>query len=461
MAYVEITKETWAFIAAHQHEDVRDVALHARRADGVDVPFALEQIAGRQRARMKLPDWAAIDGLIFPPQVPMEQCSSQFTALYKARLAQRLVESLRDGTPHTADVGRPTDASGDAPAGRPTDHSPAATSLIDLTGGFGVDCSAMARAFDRAVYVERQEALCDLARHNMAVLGLGHVRVVHGDAVDYLNALPADAATMVYADPARRDAHGSRTYAIADCTPDVLALKDRLLDVAPIVMVKLSPMLDWRKTVADFDGAVSQVHLVSTGNECKELLVVLQRRIVPEDEVQVVCVNDGQRLDYALGEERDAQRNVRSYAQWTVSPGRHNGGATADAAASPTDTDVRTYLYEPNASLMKAGCFAVLSARFPVTPVAPNSHLFVSAGKAPAAGFPGRVFAVDRVSTMNKRELKATFAGVTQANVAVRNFPLTVAQLRNKLGLRDGGDTYVFATTAADGTHLLAVTHKA
>ena len=442
-----ITEQTRAFIAAHRNADVRELALHPGKADGVDLPFALDQIAGRRRAETKLPSWAACEGIVYPPHLAMEQCSSQFTADYKADLARTLIAAAAGG--ESAAQGKQTAADGTG------------TTLIDLTGGFGVDCSAMARAFDRAVYVERQEALCDLARHNMAVLGLGHVRVVHGDAVDYLNALPADAATMVYADPARRDAHGSRTYAIADCTPDVLALKDRLLDVAPIVMVKLSPMLDWRKTVADFDGAVSQVHLVSTGNECKELLVVLQRRIVPEDEVQVVCVNDGQRLDYALGEERDAQRNVRSYAQWTVSPGRHNGGATADAAASPTDTDVRTYLYEPNASLMKAGCFAVLSARFPVTPVAPNSHLFVSAGKAPAAGFPGRVFAVDRVSTMNKRELKATFAGVTQANVAVRNFPLTVAQLRNKLGLRDGGDTYVFATTAADGTHLLAVTHKA
>lgn len=444
-----ITEQTRAFIAAHRDADVRELALHPGKTDGVDLPFALDQIAGRRRAETKLPSWAACEGIVYPPHLAMEQCSSQFTADYKADLARALIAAAASGARVAQGV-----AQGE-------------TTLVDLTGGFGVDCSAMARAFDRAVYVERQEALCDLARHNMAVLGLGHVRIVHGDAVGYLNGLPADAATMVYADPARRDAHGSRTYAISDCTPDVLALKDRLLDVAPIVMVKLSPMLDWRKTVADFAGAVAQVHLVSTGNECKELLVVLQRQIVPEDEVQVVCVNDGQRLDYALGEERDAQHNVRSYAQWTVSPGRHRTAATAgtgtatDTAACPTDMDVRTYLYEPNASIMKASCFALLSRLFPVTPVAPNSHLFVNTGKTPAAGFPGRVFVIERISTMNKRELKAALAGVTQANVAVRNFPLTVAQLRKKLGLRDGGDTYVFATTADDGTHLLVVTHKA
>ncbi|NEG77527.1 THUMP-like domain-containing protein [Bifidobacterium avesanii] len=423
-----ITDQTRAFIAAHRDEDVRELALRPGRTDGVDLPFALDQIAGRARARTKLPEWAACEGIVYPPHLAMEQCSSQFTARYKARLAERLLAA------------RGADAAGGTGG-----------TLVDLTGGFGVDFSYMARAFGRAVYVERQDNLCELARHNMAALGLEHVRIVHGDAVEYLDGLPDDAASMVFADPARRDEHGSRTYAIADCTPDVLALKDRLLAVAPVAMVKLSPMLDWRKTVADFSGAVSEVHIVSTGNECKELLVVLRRRPTDADDVWVVCVNDGQRLEYALGEENDG----KSAAAEPV-PG---------SQPAPKGTDVRTYLYEPNASIMKAGCFALLSRLFPVAQVAPNSHLYVGVGDegdgGPAADFPGRTFAVDAVTTMNKRELRAALAGIDRANVAVRNFPLAVAQLRKKLKLRDGGDRYLFATTRADGAHVIYVTRKA
>ncbi|TPF94861.1 SAM-dependent methyltransferase [Bifidobacterium sp. UTBIF-78] len=426
---MEITKETWAFIAAHQHEDVRDVALHARRADGVDVPFALEQIAGRQRARVKLPDWAAIDGLIFPPQVPMEQCSSQFTARYKARLAQRLVESLRDGTPHTADVGRPADASGDASAGRPTDHSPAATSLIDLTGGFGVDFSYMAQVFDHVTYVERQPLLCDIARHNLPLLGLTHANVVNGDSTDVLGSL--EPASMIFLDPARRDDHGARTYAIADCTPDVLALQEALLAKAPVVMVKLSPMLDWHKTVADFAGAVAEVHIVSTGNECKELLLVLTRAHV--DAPRVWCVNDDQVLDFI--------------------------DTHLASSAGPLPPEQWRYLYEPNASIMKAGCFDVVERRFGVRAVGRNSHLFVADG--PVADFPGRSFVIESVATMNKRELKSLTEGLTHVNIAVRNFPMPVAQLRRKLKLKDGGDTYLFATTDAHDRHIVIRTVKA
>lgn len=199
---MEISESTWAFIAKHRREDVRDVALHAKHDGDVDVPFALEQIAGWQRASLKLPDWASHDGLIFPPQVPMEQCSSQFTAQYKARLAQRLLaeEAVDDDSP---------------------------TSLVDLTGGFGVDFSYMSRVFNRAIYVEQQSILCDIARHNFPILGLDHAEVINDDSTAVLDTLGR--VSMIFLDPARRDDHGSRTYAIADCMPDVLTLKDMLL----------------------------------------------------------------------------------------------------------------------------------------------------------------------------------------------------------------------------------------
>nr|WP_217625100.1 SAM-dependent methyltransferase [Bifidobacterium sp. SO4] len=444
MAYVEINEQTRAFIAAHRTEDVRDLALHARRGDGVDVTFALEQIAGWQRARVKLPDWAAVDGLVFPPQVPMEQCSSQFTAGYKARLAARLV--VGHGARPAAGDGTVSPAQAD---GSRSTNEPCRTSLIDLTGGFGVDFSYMARVFDRATYVERQPNLCDIARHNLPLLGLAHADVVNGDSVEVLDSLPS--ASMIFLDPARRDDHGARTYAIADCTPDVLALRERLLGKAPVVMVKLSPMLDWHKTVVDFAGAVAEVHIVSTGNECKELLLVLTRDRC--DDPLVVCVNDGQELAYRDGDDG----NVSDDAAMATGPSavsQHSSDGDDVIAA-----DQGRYLHEPNASIMKAGCFDVLERRFGVMAVGPNSHLFVSA--EPVKGFPGRSFRIEGTATMNKRELKSLLEGLTHANIAVRNFPMPVAQLRRKLKLKDGGDTYLFATTDRSGRHIVLRTIKA
>lgn len=426
-----MNKETAAFVRTHRNEDVRDLALHGKHDDGVDMPFALDQIAGWQTACGKLPDWAACDGIIYPPHVSMEQCSSQFTAQYKADVARRLLKEC--GHCETSSAG-------------PDDP----TQLVDLTGGFGVDFSYMARAFDQALYVERQPHLCELAEHNMAALGINHATIINADAETVLAGLRdssrADEAphmatperTLVFLDPARRDAHGARTYAIADCTPDVLRMKDLLLEQAAQVMIKLSPMLDWRKTLADFQGAVHEVHIVSTSNECKELLLVLARGAC--DAPRLFCVNDDQRINLPAFEDSSADLPE------SVCP-----DLTAPSICG-------SYLYEPNASLMKAGCFAAIERHFGVVQIAPNSHLFVSAERV--EHFPGRCFAIETASAMGKKDLRAALAGLTHANITVRNFPLSVAALRKKLKLKDGGEAYLFATTDVERRHLLIRCHK-
>lgn len=396
-----IDEATRAFIAAHQDEDVRDVALHAKRDGDVDVPFALDQIAGRRTARLKLPRWAANDGIIYPPHVPMEQCSSQPAAEYKARLAAELI------------------------AGRP--HP---TTLVDLTGGFGVDFSFMARAFDEAVYVERQPRLCALARHNLRELGVGNARVVCDDGVAFLETMPP--ATLIYVDPARRDAHGARTVAIADCTPDVLALRDALLGKAPFVVVKLSPMLDWRQTIDDFGGAVRRLDIVAVRNECKEILVVLDKERTERPLIR--CVDDGACVEFRVGDDERP--------------------AVAPSSALPG----MRFLYEPNAAIMKGGAFATLQRRWPAAQIGVNSHLFVA--DRWFDDFPGRAFVIDGIGTMNKKDVRRLLDGVRRANVAVRNFPLMAAQLAKKLKLADGGDIYVFATTDDAGRHILIRAHK-
>ena len=402
---MDFNEPTRQFIAAHRNDDVRNAALHAHQ-DDVDLPFALDQIEGWQRARTKLPQWASCADIIYPPHLAMEQCSSQSTAQYKADLARRL----------TADAPHPT-------------------TLIDITGGFGVDFSFMARVFDHAMYIEQQPHLVELARHNMRVLGINHAEYLNGDATDMLDRLPE--ASLIMADPARRDSHGSRTYAIADCTPDMLSILPRLTAIAPNILIKLSPMLDWHQAVRDCTAAltasptgaaVTEVHIVSVHNECKELLLVVSTSSsngtkAGTDDTgyapTIVCADDD---------------TVISFRQ-TQLPARQSSNSDKQ-----TLTDKPAYLYEPNASLMKAGCFDLLASRFAVNPIDRNSHLFVS--DTLVADFPGRIFAITAVGPV-----KRTLHGISRANVAVRNYPASVAQVRKRYHIADGGDTFIFLTT--------------
>lgn len=430
--------KTREFVAMHRDEDVRELALKAKRVEGLDLSLALDQIAGWQIASKKLPQWASYEGIIYPPHISMEQCSSQFTAQYKSEIAQTLLASaatvrarVSDSAESDMQTAKNVFQLSDSPE---SDTLVARSSMVDLTGGFGVDFSYLARGFSQATYVERQRHLCDLAEHNMAALGLDQARIVCGDGVEYLRQMgPVD---FIYLDPARRDEHGSRTYAIEDCTPNVLELRDLLLAKSQYTLVKLSPMLDWRKAVADFDGTVREVHIVATGNECKELLLVLGQQVHEEPSApRVFCVNDNQRIDY----------DSASYTQ-----GLRIGGKPLPEA--------KNYLYEPNASIMKAGCFDLVEERFGVTQVGPSSHLFVSA--TPVADFPGRGFAIEAIGGMNKKDIKRLLNGTKQANIAVRNFPLTAPQLRKKLKLADGGPVYLFGTTMQGCDHVLLRTSK-
>lgn len=381
--------ETKEFIRLHANDDVRQLALQGDKYPEVDMKFALQQIAGRQKARTKLPSWGAIDRIIYPPHLSMEQCSSEFTARYKAKIAGE------------------------------------GALFVDLTAGFGVDAAWISKGFRRAVTVERQEQLCAISSENFKLLGLNHIEVVCGDGVDYLHGMSH--ADLIFIDPARRDEHGARTYGLADCTPNVLELIGEMLEKTDRIMMKLSPMLDWRKAVADV-GHVNEVHIVSVDNECKELILLASRNEKP---LKVICVNDDEVFEFTPDD--------------------------AAVVSIPPQITPR-YLYEPNASVMKAGCYDLLSERFGLAQLDRNSHLFVSDTDVP--DFPGRCFVIDRTTSMNKRELKEALSGIRQANIAVRNFPMSVAQLRERLKLKDGGETYIFATKVANQGLQLFVCRK-
>lgn len=494
-----MNQATLDFIRQHQDDDVRQLAFLGSKYPEVDMPFALDQIRGRKMARVKLPRWASIDGIIYPPHISMEQCSSEQTALYKAELAARLLGLSPSSSENGEEKGKESENALNLHlsencefAGKGAVDSEFAkneatyekqqiltelkenvneikeepherdfseeTGFVDLTGGFGVDFSYIAsRLGVKSMYVERQAHLCEAAKENFGRLGLKNAIVKNEDGIEVLHSFASkkEAAAsdslgitedqsqsllktnlglkLIFIDPARRDDAGNKVVSLKDCTPDVTLLQEEMLSKADYVIIKLSPMLDWHRAVSELS-SVREVHIISVNNECKELLLVLSARNMGN--LRIYCVNDAQSF---VCDELDMESSSVKIAPFTL--------------------EEMQYLYEPNASLMKAGCFSVLSERYGARMLSKNSHLFVS--REPIAVFPGRSFRISAVSSFNKKELKRHLSGITKANIATRNFPLSVAELRKRLKLKDGGETYIFATTLSDESHVLVITEKA
>ena len=454
---------------------MRLLALQGKRYPDVDMAFALQQIAGWQTARKKIPSWAAIEGIVYPPHLSMEQCSSEQTARYKAGIVSRCSTSwyeVRGARYENSIEGLDGNL-----VPRTSHHAP--RKIVDLTGGLGVDFAFLAQAMGpasgsvrrglaaaTATYVERQPHLCEAASHNFALLGLTQAEVVCADATDYLHQMPP--AYLIYIDPARRDTKGARTYAISDCTPNVLEIEQELLDKGEWVLLKLSPMLDWHKAVSDLNAVsdvVREVHIVSVDNECKELLLLLSAK--HSSPLTVFCVNNGEVFCFSGSENsRYEVRGARCENSFRGRGGTRVRGCENQRSAPtgkansiegldgnlvppyPRTPAPRHYLYEPNSSVMKAGCFDVLQKRYDVTALGKNSHLFVSDGFI--EDFPGRKFQILAISSLKHFATNLLPDATPKANIAVRNFPMTADALRKKLKLKDGGDTYIFGTTIED-----------
>lgn len=524
-----MNQATLDFIRQHQDDDVRQLAFLGSKYPEVDMPFALDQIRGRKIARVKLPRWASIDGIIYPPHISMEQCSSEQTALYKAELAARLLglspsssengeekekESENASNLHLSEICEfackgavdSEFAKNEATCKKQQilteleenvneikeepyegDFSEE-TEFVDLTGGFGVDFSYIAsRLGVKSMYVERQAHLCEAAKENFGRLGLKNAIVKNGDGIEVLHSFASkkEAAAsdslgitedqsqsllktnlglkLIFIDPARRDDAGNKVVSLKDCTPDVTLLQEEMLSKADYVIIKLSPMLDWHRAVSELN-CVQEVHIISVNNECKELLLVLSARNMDDMRASSADGESGEdEIDGAEGTDGEVKHagNLRIYcindAQSFVCDELDMESSSVKIA--PSILEEMLYLYEPNASLMKAGCFSVLSERYGARMLSKNSHLFVS--REPIAAFPGRSFRIIAVSSFNKKELKRYLSGITKANIATRNFPLSVAELRKRLKLKDGGETYIFATTLSDESHVLMITEKA
>lgn len=521
-----MNQATLDFIRQHQDDDVRQLAFLGSKYPEVDMPFALDQIRGRKMARVKLPRWASIDGIIYPPHISMEQCSSEQTALYKAELAARLLglspsssengeekekESENASNLHLSEIcefaGKGAVDSEFAKNEATCEKQQILTEpgedvnetkedvcesdfseeieFVDLTGGFGVDFSYIAsRLGVKSMYVERQAHLCEAAKENFGRLGLKNAIVKNGDGIEVLHSFASkkEAAAsdslgitedqsqsllktnlglkLIFIDPARRDDAGNKVVSLKDCTPDVTLLQEEMLSKADYIIIKLSPMLDWHRAVSELN-CVKEVHIISVNNECKELLLVLSARNkggnvgsnsfpVQDNGSVLLSVEDfGHPGNLRIYSINDSQSFVCDEMEMEES----------SVKIAPSTFEEMQYLYEPNASLMKAGCFSILSKRYGAKMLSKNSHLFVS--RDLIAAFPGRSFRIIAISSFNKKELKRHLSGITKANIATRNFPLPVAELRKRLKLKDGGETYIFATTLSDESHVLVITEKA
>jgi 16S rRNA G966 N2-methylase RsmD len=393
-----VNAATGQFIIDHINEDVSKLALSAKRNAEVDVPFALQQIKARQHARAKLPAWYETAEIVFPAQISVEQSSSEQTALYKTTLIGKGI------------------------AGRARNDK---TTLLDLTGGMGVDTAFLSQTFSKTIYVERNADLCETAKHNFSVLGLHNINVENADAVDFLK--KTETVDCIFIDPARRDVRGKKVAAFADCEPNILEILPALLQKSETVLIKTSPMLDISQAVKELRN-VAEIHVVAVENECKELLFLLKKDVPSEP--KLVAVNfpknaPVQRFSFTLNEERNA---VCRFAE-----------------------NPEKYLYEPNAALLKAGAYKLIAERFSLKKLHPNSHLYTS--ETLCIDFQGRVFEVEECFLSKKINVK-------QANIAVRNFPETAENLRRKLKIADGGEVYLFATTLFDGRRVMMKCRK-
>ena len=395
---MQLTPELKSFIRTHASDDTDRLLLTASRFPGIDIPFAVDQIMARRQIKEKLPTWFANEDLIYPSRLSTEQCSSEQTALYKQQLLK-------------------------------------GESFCDLTGGLGVDSYYFAQKASRAIFVERFPEYCQAAMHNFASLKANHIQVMNSDARDIIDSVQAD---TFYIDPARRSDCNKRLFALTDCEPDILQLKPILLDKAQRVIVKISPMADVEETLRLLPETV-EVHILAVKNECKELLFILEdpfadtRKTALKIHVANI-VNSSHRQEFIFEPEEEKE-----------------------AVADTTDT-VGKFLYEPHAALLKSGAFKLAALRYNLKKLHRHSHLYTA--DELCTDFPGRIFEVDETMEFSGKLLKDLSKSIPKANLTTRNFPLSVADLRKRSKIKDGGEVYLFATTLANEKKVIVQAHK-
>lgn len=423
------------FILEHENDDPARLLLSKGKWKDIDTGLAANTIISRKKLKGKVPEWYAEAGLIFPSSLSAEQCSSQATAEYKAVLARRLYqETLRGSTGKAGSGGM---------------------RIADLTGGLGVDSRAFSKTAEHVLYNEMNPLLADAAAHNFRLLGAGNItvscKILEPGS---LEGILGDAATagredngqdtgfcpdIIYLDPARRDEAGRKVFLLEDCRPDVLKLEKELLAKARFVIIKLSPMADITMATGRLGNVCRELHIISSGGECKELLAILDREY--DGECSIVSVNDA------------ADGTGEGCFRFRISEEK------AARAAFPAEKDEianAAFLFEPGKSLMKSGAFNLISERFHITKLSRNTHLYIFNAPEAAAGLSGygKVYTILKVFPMNKAGIRQAASEFQEAEVTARNIHMSSEQLRKRLGVRSGDRIHIF------GAEYLIVTER-
>ncbi len=382
--------ETKQFISENIDKDLHQLTLQSNRFTLVDFPLAIRQISGKQKIRNKIPSFYNNQNIHYPAQLSLEQSSSETTAIYKSSRCE-------------------------------------GNSLVDLTGGFGVDCYFLSSHFKHVIYIEQQAELCKLAELNFLALGANHIQIVNSETEKFLTEMHA--VDWIYIDPARRNLAGKKLVLISDCEPNVVALLEQIMKKADNVMIKLSPMMDVSAAIHQLH-SISEIHILAIENECKEILLILNHDLTKNIQVRTINFgknNQNQCFDFIMNDETE------SNSTFTSEPGK--------------------YLYEPNAAVMKSGAFKMVGNYYKLLKLHINTHLYTS--NELKTDFPGRIFEVNKIWGNSKYELKELVKLIPKANISTRNYPLTVDELRKKVKIRDGGDTFIFACTLSNEQKVL------
>ena len=371
--------EVLAFITANADSDIHQLLFKKDKYPNIPMQLAVDQIRSRKKARTKVPEWYATEGVIFPPPLSMEQCSSEATARFKAGLV-----SGEQG--------------------------------LDLTGGAGIDSYYLAQVFQSFIYVEQQSVLCALAEHNFDKLASKKPTVIE-DSAEHFLATTKTTFDLIFIDPARRKAD-KKVFQWTDASPNLLELQDTLLSWSKKVLIKGSPILDIKLSTAQLRN-VRQVIVLAVEGEVKELLILQEKDFTGHIKLRACNIVDNTINEFKYDLEEENQEGIEY-------------GPAMDL------------LFEPNAAIMKSGGFGQVAKQFNLTKLHKHTHLYT--GDHLIDNFPGRVFRVKDRLALDTKLLKIACPD-GKANISVRNFPISVAEVRNKTGLKPAGDLYLFACT--------------
>lgn len=397
-SFCKLSDRERSFVQQHIDGNVADLLLQGKRYQDVDLKKVASQIAARQKAKYKLPAWYANERLHFPPPLSVEQGSSEATARFKASLVS-------------------------------------GKKLVDITGGMGADCFYMSAGFEKTIYFDQQKEVAQAAAFNFSALDKeDKIEVRAEEAIRALSKNP-EPADWIYADPARRDDRQRRVAQLADCTPDLTGVLPTLFRSAPNILAKTAPLLDIDLAINQL-GFVQEVYVIGLDRECKEVLYILRQPAVQAEEIPLkarILNSDG---------------SIRHRFDFT---------RRAEVEAMADFGEPQKYLYEPQAAILKAGAFKSIAAKFGLSKLAPNTHLYTS--NELLEDFPGRSFEVMAVCKPEVRAL-AEFTPDGKANLTLRNFPGRVDDLRKKWRLKEGGDVYLFAAELFDRRKVVIVCRK-